>query len=151
MWGCVCERVCFNWNMRFCLVYFFHLNSVLWTFLQVSRSIYNAYIFWFLYAYNNAHYLKVITSLMLSYYFCMFKLFLITHTPQPQISLISSFIPFCSWHTEQTYGYQGERGGCSELGDWDWHIYTISTVYKQITSKNWLYSTGNSTQHSMVT
>ena len=25
---------------------------------------------------------------------------------------------------------KGERGGRDELGDWDWHIYTIDTTYK---------------------
>ena len=29
---------------------------------------------------------------------------------------------------EQTYGYQGGKGGWDELGDWDWHTYT--TTYK---------------------
>ena len=25
---------------------------------------------------------------------------------------------------------KGERGAWEELGDWDWHIYTIDTMYK---------------------
>ena len=25
---------------------------------------------------------------------------------------------------------KGERGGWEELGDWDWHIYTIDAMYK---------------------
>ena len=29
------------------------------------------------------------------------------------------------------YGYQAGKGvGWEELGDWDWHIYIIDTVYK---------------------
>ena len=44
------------------------------------------------------------------------------------------------------------KGVCwDELGDWDWHIYTIDTMYKQITNENLLYSSGNSTQCSVVT
>ena len=31
---------------------------------------------------------------------------------------------------EQTYGYQGSKGKSAELGDWNWHIYTIDTMYK---------------------
>ena len=31
---------------------------------------------------------------------------------------------------EQTHGKQGEGGRWDELGDWDWHIYTIDTMYK---------------------
>ena len=31
---------------------------------------------------------------------------------------------------ETQYGYQGEGGWWDELGDWDWHIYTIDTMYK---------------------
>ena len=31
---------------------------------------------------------------------------------------------------EQTYGYQRGKGGWEELGDWDWHINTIDTMYK---------------------
>ena len=30
---------------------------------------------------------------------------------------------------KQTYGYHGGNGG-EELEDWDWHIYTIDTMYK---------------------
>ena len=33
-------------------------------------------------------------------------------------------------YREQIYGYQGEGGRWQELGDWDWHIYTIDTMYK---------------------
>ena len=25
---------------------------------------------------------------------------------------------------------KGEKGGWDELGDWDWHVYTIDTMYK---------------------
>ena len=28
------------------------------------------------------------------------------------------------------YGYQGGKGGWDELGDWDWHTYTVDTMYK---------------------
>ena len=32
---------------------------------------------------------------------------------------------------KEMYGYQGGQGrGWGELGDWDWHIYTIDTSYK---------------------
>ena len=27
-------------------------------------------------------------------------------------------------------GYQGGEEGLDELEDWDWHVYTIDTVYK---------------------
>ena len=41
------------------------------------------------------------------------------------------------------------------MGDWDWHIYAIDSVYNNenlcITNENLLYSTGNSTQCSVVT
>ena len=30
---------------------------------------------------------------------------------------------------ENKHGYQGGRGW-KEKGDWDWHIYTIDTMYK---------------------
>ena len=34
-------------------------------------------------------------------------------------------------HREQTYGTgAGGKGGWDELGDWDWHIYTIDTLHK---------------------
>ena len=29
---------------------------------------------------------------------------------------------------EQTYGYQGSKGKSAELGDWNWHIYTIDAA-----------------------
>ena len=45
------------------------------------------------------------------------------------------------------YGYQMVRGGRDKLGGCDWHIlYT-----KQITNEDLLYSTGNPTQHSVIT
>ena len=52
---------------------------------------------------------------------------------------------------EQRYGHQVSKGGqgMDGLGDWDWHIYL--TVYKKIINENQLYSTGNSTQCSLVT
>ena len=29
------------------------------------------------------------------------------------------------------YGYEGgKEGGWDELGDWDWHIYTVDIMYK---------------------
>ena len=43
---------------------------------------------------------------------------------------------------------KGRSGEWDELGDWDWHIYTA--MYK-IDNENLLYSTGNSTQCSVVT
>ena len=50
---------------------------------------------------------------------------------------------------EQTYGPRGERGG-----GMNWKIgidiYTLLCI-KQITNENLLYSTGNSTQCSVVT
>ena len=33
-------------------------------------------------------------------------------------------------YREQIYGYQEEGGRWQELGDWDWHMYTIDTMYK---------------------
>ena len=50
---------------------------------------------------------------------------------------------------KQTYGSQGGKGGGDKLGDWDRHIHT--TIYKQITNKDLLYSTGYSTQYSVMT
>ena len=44
-----------------------------------------------------------------------------------------------------------EAGWWNEVGDWDWHVYTIDTIYKIDTNENLLYSTGNSTQCSVVT
>ena len=51
---------------------------------------------------------------------------------------------------KQIYGYQGIRGvgGRDKLGDWI-DIYTLLCI-KQITSKNLLYSTGKSTQYSVM-
>ena len=50
---------------------------------------------------------------------------------------------------KQAYGYQGgKRGGINwEIGI---DIYTLLYI-KQITNKNLLYSTGNSTQYSVMT
>ena len=51
---------------------------------------------------------------------------------------------------KQTYGYQGGKwqGGINwEIGI---DIYTLLYI-KQITNKNLLYSTGNSTQYSVMT
>ena len=34
------------------------------------------------------------------------------------------------------YGHQGGiGGGWGELGDWDWHTYTIDTIYKRDNSR----------------
>ena len=43
----------------------------------------------------------------------------------------------------------GSKGERDKLGDWDWHIYT--TIYKIGNNKDLLYSTGNSTQYSVMT
>ena len=50
---------------------------------------------------------------------------------------------------KEIYGYQGVRGGGInwEIGI---DIYTLLYI-KQITNKNLLYSTGNSTQYSVMT
>ena len=50
---------------------------------------------------------------------------------------------------KQTYGSQGKRGGGInwEIGI---DIYTLSYI-KQITNENLLYSTGNSSQYSVMT
>ena len=50
---------------------------------------------------------------------------------------------------KQTYGYQGRKGQRDKLGD-GIDIYTLLYI-KQITNKNLLYSTGNSTQYSVMT
>ena len=51
---------------------------------------------------------------------------------------------------KQTYGYQGGKAG----GGINWEIvidiYTLLYI-KQITNKDLLYSTGNSTQYSVMT
>ena len=39
--------------------------------------------------------------------------------------------------------------GKDKSGDWDWHMYV--TIYKMDNNKNLLYSTGNSTQYSVLT
>ena len=31
---------------------------------------------------------------------------------------------------EQIHGHQGGKGGWDKLGDWDWPIYIIDTMYK---------------------
>ena len=38
--------------------------------------------------------------------------------------------------------------GRDKLRDWDRHIYI--TIYKKVTNKNLLYSTGNSIQYSVM-
>ena len=51
---------------------------------------------------------------------------------------------------EQIYGYQGEglRGGI----DWEFGIDMYTLLYlKYITNRDLLYSTGNSTQYSIIT
>ena len=47
---------------------------------------------------------------------------------------------------EQMYGYQGIEGR-DELGDWDWYIHT--TIHK-IDNKDLLYTTGSSSQYSVI-
>ena len=50
---------------------------------------------------------------------------------------------------KQTYGYQGAWGGGI---NWEIGIDICTLLYtKQITNKNLLYSTGNSTQYSVMT
>ena len=50
---------------------------------------------------------------------------------------------------EQTYSYQGGRWGGI---DWDFRIDMYTLPYlKQITSKDLLYSTGNTAEYSVVT
>ena len=50
---------------------------------------------------------------------------------------------------KQTYGYQGGTGGGI---NWEIGIDIYTLVYiKSITNKNLLYSTGNSTQYSVMT
>ena len=56
---------------------------------------------------------------------------------------------------EQTYGHQaGKAAGGGDGGVMNWEIgidiYTLLCI-KQVTSKNPLYSTGNSTQYSVMT
>ena len=48
---------------------------------------------------------------------------------------------------------KGERMGVGWMGDWDWHIYTIDLMYKIgiRTNENLLYSSGNSSQYTVVT
>ena len=41
------------------------------------------------------------------------------------------------------------KGGWGELGVWDYHIYT--TIYKWITNKDLLYSTGSYIQYFIIT
>ena len=51
---------------------------------------------------------------------------------------------------KQTYGFQGGKGG--EGINWEIRIDIYTLLYiKQITNKNLLYSTGNSTQYSLMT
>ena len=50
---------------------------------------------------------------------------------------------------KQTYGYQGGRGGGI---NWEFGIDIYPLLYiKLLTNKNLLYSTGNSTQYSVMT
>ena len=52
-------------------------------------------------------------------------------------------------HRKQTYGYQrGKGGGINE--QFGINIYTLLHI-KQITNKDLLYSTGNSTQYFVIT
>ena len=53
-------------------------------------------------------------------------------------------------YQKQTFGYQrGNVAGRDKSGAWGEHSHT--TTYKQITSKDLLYSTENSTQYSVIT
>ena len=53
-------------------------------------------------------------------------------------------------YQKQTFGNQRRNVvGRDKSGAWDEHSHT--TTYKQITSKDLLYSTGNSTQYSVIT
>ena len=54
-------------------------------------------------------------------------------------------------HREGTYEYwdwEERMTGRDRLGVWDWHVYTV--IFKT-TNKDLLYSTGNSTQYSVIT
>ena len=51
---------------------------------------------------------------------------------------------------KQSYDYQGGKGRMDKLEDWDWDRYTLLNI-KQITNKDLLYRTGNSTQYSVMT
>ena len=58
---------------------------------------------------------------------------------------------FAKWKTgtdiEKKHKDTKWRGRWDKLGDWDWHKYTIDTIYKkQATSEKLLYSSGNPTQ-----
>ena len=53
-------------------------------------------------------------------------------------------------YREQTYGYQGGEGADGMNWEIRIDIYTLLCI-KQITNENLLYSTGNSTQCSVVT
>ena len=52
-------------------------------------------------------------------------------------------------YRRQSNGYQGVMPGRYELEDWDQHIPT--TIYKIDTEIDLRYSTGNSTQYSVMT
>ena len=53
-------------------------------------------------------------------------------------------------YQKQTFGYQrGNVAGRDKSGAWGEHSHT--TTYNQITSKDLLYSTENSTQYSVIT
>ena len=54
------------------------------------------------------------------------------------------------WIERLTLSFSRGKGGWKELVDWDWHIYTIDTVYKVDTNENLLYSAGNSPGCSMT-
>ena len=57
-------------------------------------------------------------------------------------------------HRKHTYGYQGGKVGGGGGGGMNWEIgidiYTLLYI-KQINKKNLLFSTGNSTQYSVMT
>ena len=56
----------------------------------------------------------------------------------------------CYWDVKDKHGHQGRKEGWDELGDWDWHIYTVDIMHKRI-NENVPYSTGDSTQCSVET
>lgn len=88
---CMCMResvtVCFSWPIKFCLPFFLSLKNYIMGHSEISRSISNSYIFWFLYAYDNVHNLNVITLYHICYIIIfalkIFLVFLHSHTSTP--------------------------------------------------------------------
>ena len=67
--------VCFSWHIKFCLPFFLSLKNYIMGHSEISRSISNSYIFWFLYAYDNVHNLNTITL----YHICYVIIFAFLH------------------------------------------------------------------------